>query len=187
MARASTDALAARLAVLEDRQAIMDLYARYLWLIDTRDWERMKSDRIFTDDAELSFGHGHGPSATGFTARGPAEILEFYIRHFSELVSGTAHYFTNVAIEMSSDDIATVRSYLLSFNWNAQAPHNADPYRRPADYVGVGVRLDEVRKVGDQWRIAKTRRRSLGPSPFGLGGPSQADLDKFFGTTAQGQ
>lgn len=161
----STD-LAFRLAAIEDRLAIADLYARYLWLVDNREWEEIATE-IFAPEGELSFG------AAG-TARGPAEIGEVFAREMSRL-EGTAHYLTNLVVEFPSPGRATSRSYIQSFHWGRRRDAEAS---RPADFVGVGVYRDELVERDGRWWVVARRRSNLGPSPVGLGSPPRDfDLD----------
>jgi ketosteroid isomerase-like protein len=152
---------------MRDRQAVADVYVMYAWLVDCGEWDRV-AEEIFTEDAEMSLG-------TGEPTRGRAAIRRAFERVAEEL-EGTAHFVTNVRVVLSGDGRALAQAYFQSYHWTRGAVPTTLP--READFVGIGVYLDEFRKERDGWRIARRRRRNLGPSPLGHGAmpPSMSRL-----------
>lgn len=151
--------LRARVEELEDRIAIRDMYTLYCWLCDNKDWERVGTD-IFSADAEESHGdgmetkHGGPVIAASFAAMGVG-------------MAETAHYISNVTIDLKGDGTANAQAYIEGYHWTEETAA-AGP-ARPADFIGVGIYMDELRKEPAGWRITRRRRRNLGPGPVGLG------------------
>ena len=85
---------------VSDELAIAALLNRYARAVDTKDWDLYRS--VFTDDAHIDY------SANVFQGSLDAAI-EFFTGLFSELVTMSMHYITN--IESSIDgDTAQVRA-----------------------------------------------------------------------------
>ena len=105
MLRALIDTLAARLKVLEDREAIRELIASYGPLADSGD-ARAVAD-LWREDGVYAVG------AMG-EARGRAEIAGFITgeTHQALLADGCAHLLGPVAIELDGDK-ATARGHSL--------------------------------------------------------------------------
>ena len=78
--------------------ALLNTYAR---AVDTKDWELYRS--VFTDDAHIDY------SASGVIAGSLDEVVDFFRRDFSALVSMSMHYITNIESEID-DDTARVRA-----------------------------------------------------------------------------
>jgi 3-phenylpropionate/cinnamic acid dioxygenase small subunit len=146
-----------RVAQLEDRLAIEDLYARYAWLQDSKRWEEI-ADVIFTEDGEWHMG-------TGEAFIGTERIHE--AMSIQRILEGTAHYITNCQVEVHGDGTATAQAYFQSFHWTKDESEKGAA--RGVEMVGVGVYLDELRKEADGWKVVKRRRRNLGPGPLGFG------------------
>jgi 3-phenylpropionate/cinnamic acid dioxygenase small subunit len=153
------DELARRIAGLEAREAVTRRYFHYAWLVDSRNWNRV-ADEIFAPDAELSLGTSMA------THRGREAISRSFSTVLPDL-EGTAHYFTNIDVEVVSDTDARARAYFQSFHWALDTAGSGP--RRPVDFVGSGVYFDEWRKEPEGWRIVQRRRRNLGPGPLGFG------------------
>jgi 3-phenylpropionate/cinnamic acid dioxygenase small subunit len=159
MDQTTSEALLDRLTALEDQLAISDVYAHYAWLLDSRRWD-LVPEEIFAADAELSLGTGMA------TSRGREEIRANFEAMLPDL-EGTAHFFTNVRVDLNGDGTAAAQAYFQSFHW-AEETADGGP-RRPVDFVGAGVYFDDLRKDPEGWRIFRRRRRNLGPGPLGFG------------------
>jgi hypothetical protein len=141
---------------LADREAIKDLLAHYCFLVDSKQ-SHLLTKEIFTPDAIDDHGLGEW--------RGWQEIG----RAFADLMprfESTAHVLGNIRVELDRDR-ARSRSYVTAWHWLART---ADRGRfRPADFVALGIYLDEMRKESEGWRISRRRFRPLGPSSLGIG------------------
>lgn len=143
-------------AELDEREAIRDLLAHYCFLIDSSQ-SHLLTTEIFTPDAVDDHGMGEW--------RGSEEIG----RAFAALMprfEGTAHVLGNVRIELDGDRART-SAYVTAWHWLARTSGRGRI--RPADFVAVGVYLDEMAKGPGGWRITRRRFRPLGPSSLGVG------------------
>jgi hypothetical protein len=140
------------------REEITDLLYRYCFLLDTGR-EAEIPEAIFTSDAVEN--HGTGMAVT----RGTAALIDWFTAVCSEF-DGTAHYLSNVVVEVTGDT-ATARSYVQGWHW-LKSTGKAGPDRN-ADFVTIGMYLDELRSTEQGWRISARRRRNVGTSAVGLG------------------
>lgn len=133
--RASAD-VAARLARIEDRQAISDLAVLYGFVMDERVIEAVP--RLFADDATLRSQDGV------FAANGIDEIVTTYQGRFAAL--GATNHFTHghvIRFDDSDPDIAT--GLLAS---HAEVVRNGTP-------MWVALRYkDTYRRVDGRWKFA---------------------------------
>ncbi len=79
---------------VSDELAIAALLNRYARAVDTKDWELYRS--VFTDDAQIDY------SADVFVGSLDGAI-EFFTGLFSELVTMSMHYITNVESTIDGD------------------------------------------------------------------------------------
>lgn len=132
----------------EDRAAIEDLLARYLFALDWNDFDTFGD--TFTEDAEFEYARG--------TARGREAIVET-IRGFKERIG--AHYTDeqgNPAVlrhvlGQTVIRVAGDRAFVTAFWWEMA---NNGPGNTPL--VGTfGTYEDELQRVAGQWKFAKRR------------------------------
>ena len=149
--------LLARLAALEDRRAIDDLYYEYLWVLDNREWRQLV-ETFFAEDAIMDLSGGD-------VTCGRDAIADVLATKMGTL-RATTHYYTNLVVRLAGD-IAQSRGYVQSWHWN---PETGDPEPLPpVDFVCVGAFEDELVRRDGRWWISRRRRRSLGPTPLGFG------------------
>ena len=138
-----------RSSYADDRAAIEDLQARYMFALDWQDAETYSA--TFTDDGILDWAGGisHGRDAIRAEVRGMRE-------HFAKHEAADApirparlrHVISNVVIRIDGDR-ATGRAYWFELNDDGRD-------RRP--YVGAyGHYEDELRKVHGQWLFSQRK------------------------------
>ncbi len=132
-------ALAARLARLEDLEALRRLKADYCALADGGA-TGAEIAALFTAEAELEFGPAGG------RARGRAEIAAFYDRLGGRFASG-AHLLANPRLDLDGDR-ASGRWWMLLVAVDTRAEPPAER-RLLAEYRERYARTDGV------WRIAR--------------------------------
>jgi hypothetical protein len=168
----------ARVASLEAQRDVTTVaYSRYGWLLDSGDWARV-ADETFAADAVQDLG-------SGMVQTGRAEINAAFARMFAAIES-TVHYFSNVTVELLDDSSASCRAILQAWHWTLETSHLGPV--RDADFVSVGVYMDEVRLGHEGWRVTHRRRRNLAPGPLGLGTvpPGFAELLRGWGQGDRG-
>lgn len=137
---------------LEDRNAIVELWARYCELNDTQDVDGLIAE-VYAADAieEYAMGHQRG------RLRGHEEIKRYFA---SELPAceWTAHVLGQTRVQVSGDSACGTHCITAS-HWLRVA--DADPMRA-ADWIGVGTITDELRREPAGWRVAHRHRRFTG-------------------------
>jgi ketosteroid isomerase-like protein len=131
-------ALAARLQVLEDKEAIWDLFMEYKRHLDARDFKAYAS--LFTDDAVWGGNLGK--------AVGPKEIEDLLVRTLEVYESDrerTYHLVMNPVIVVNGD---TAKS---KSNWGFVTRSDIDG---PV-FQMLGRYSDELRRTPDGWRFSR--------------------------------
>ena len=136
----TSDDLAARVARLEDLEAIKQLKYRYWRCLDTKQWDEMTE--CFTPDASAAYGEGR------YTFAGRDAIMQF-LRDAMGVQSGTwgHHHGHHPEIELTGPTTArgvwALHNYLLN-------PRAQRGVRMACSY------RDEYVKTGGVWRIKHT-------------------------------
>jgi uncharacterized protein (TIGR02246 family) len=125
--------LAHRTAVLETREAVRDLLARYADAVDRRDLDGLSS--IFAPDAVLT--------SPGRRLVGLDEVIGFYREAFTTDQSPRRHFITNVHVTEAAADSATSTAYLLYTAATAGA-----------SIIGWGHYTDTFRRIEGELRVA---------------------------------
>lgn len=121
---------------LQDRQAILDVLARYCRGIDRADYELVRS--VYTDD-----GVDHH---TGFS--GSADDYVTWVRKRSARFSGTMHILGTHTATITGDT-AVAETYGTAHHWG-------DPPDDASLNFTSGFRyLDRLRRTADGWRITE--------------------------------
>ena len=132
----------------DDRAAIEDLMARYLFALDWNDFDTF--GQTFTDDAEFEYARG--------TAKGREAIVET-IRGFKERIGSVytdeqgnpavlRHVLAQTVIRVEGD-----KAWTTAFWWEMA---NNGPGNSPL--VGTfGIYEDELRRVDGGWKFSRRR------------------------------
>jgi hypothetical protein len=145
-----------RIDILWDHHEITKVLNDYAYLIDTGRFEEAAA-AVFTPDAIEDHGFGSA------IHHGRAEIAKF-LRDALTPFEAAQHSLSNFMIEVDGDK-ASSRTYLQGYHWLK----TDGPAERAADYVAVGLYIDEWQRTAEGWRIKHRKRRALGRSPLGFG------------------
>lgn len=122
-----------RMRELVDIADIVDQKHAYLRAADALD-----PDRMVRDFVSEGFTASYDP--TGEPIRGREAIREWYSTRLSTVVS-SSHHVSNVEVEFSDPDTATLRCYLYSWQRFDSHPDTADRHRF-ARYIDTWVRVE---------------------------------------------
>jgi hypothetical protein len=148
---------------LGDREEIRELLHHYCWCIDSRQPDLLLTE-FYTRDAVDDHG--------AVRLEGPAQIGDF-MRQLMVWSEGHAHVLSNVHIELAGDR-ARARSYVTAWHW--LAANAGAGSERPADYVSVGMYLDELRREAEGWRVADRRFDTSAPGYTAIGAFPQVEF-----------
>jgi hypothetical protein len=118
----------------EDRLAIMELYARHAWAMDTGDTE--------------AFLAVYAPGATAYGATGEAQIRDWHERFLKDSAFPGSHHFASQfrIVEVSDDSTrALTRAYLVRM-FRVPGTTNIQP-------VWLGYYTDTVVKISGEWKF----------------------------------
>jgi hypothetical protein len=124
---------------MSDRLEIQDLFARYSFAIDERNWDAL--DRVFTPDARIDY------SETGGAAGSFAEIKAWLPVALGDRFPVYQHMVATSRIDLDGDS-ATSRTIL--FNPMVYEKDGA----RQTFFIGLWYR-DRLVRTADGWRIAE--------------------------------
>ncbi len=139
-------ALAARLARLEDTEAVRETWLDYCTQIDLADHERLGD--VFAEDAELEV-EGLAGAVDG-TYRGRRSIIDDFYRRTAGPADGppgsgkamTGHLCTNMRIEVDGDEASTLGYFFEIVDDNL---------------VLIGTYQHRLRREPDRWRFTFKR------------------------------
>ncbi len=140
------------LAVLADRQAVLDVLHHYCYCVDHR-LPNGIADEVFSPDAVDDHG---------FDRWEGREQLRAAFTSIVERFTATAHLLANPRILIDGDR-ATSHCHVTAWHW---LPGGAS---HEADFVMVGTYEDELRRLDEGWRITFRRFRRVGPTPTASG------------------
>lgn len=122
------------------RDEIVELFTRYGWACDTKDWTLLES--CFYPDATIDYS-GFGHAIEGY------QPLEDYLRQALDALDATQHLFTNFAVEIAGDE--------CTFRCGMRAQH----VRRSATdgplFEVAGTYHVAARRSEDGWRMTELR------------------------------
>ena len=133
--------LESRIQILEDREAIKELKARYCYLVDSRDWDAWAA--LFTEDAQGTF--------VGFgTADGRAGFLKYAHEVIGPQFPFLVHMVHNPIIEVNGDE-ALGRWY-----FDVPCVSSAESEAFGGGKAGwlQGMYDERYRRTADQWLIS---------------------------------
>ena len=140
---------------LIDKEAIVDLYARYAAALDACEWDVLR--RLFTEDAVLDWN-------------GPAERWEGIDRIIERVAEmnaghpGSHRMMSNHRVSFDGDSARAIALY-RSAHLDESKPGAGETYRKTHSHEGWY--LSELRRTPEGWRIAYLRHETL----------TRADLD----------
>ena len=135
--------LATRIALLEDREAIRDLIARYGPLADAGDCAGAAA--LWTEDGVYEVG-GFG----SYTGRTAIQALLEGESHQGLILGGAAHVLSPPVIDLDGDN-ATARTYSVVFR---KSGDSWEAHRASAN-------LWHLVRVGADWKVARRINRLL--------------------------
>lgn len=124
---------------ISDRLEIEDLFARYSFAIDDRDWDAL--DRIFTPDARIDYTETGG--ASGSIAEIKAWLPDALARF-----PRYQHMVATTKLDISGD---TATSRTILFN---PMVHRDDTGQEQTFFIGLWYR-DRLVRTAQGWRIAE--------------------------------
>jgi uncharacterized protein (TIGR02246 family) len=120
-------------ASVEDRTRIGDLFARYMWAIDTGDVDTLAG--CFTEDGALE-----SPAVGQYCGRSSIRAFAQRFAAFRERGSQMRHVISNLLVD-ADGDLASAKCYLVVFLTKDGASRLLGPGRYECD----------LRKVDGQW------------------------------------
>lgn len=133
------------LASLLDKEAIKDLRILYAHCLDSNNIQAM--DQVFTDDAvvEVTVGKMEGIDAIRAGLGNAFKLFDRDRRGSYPFM----HAIVNHSVRLTGPDTAEGRCYLIDFETASKAD--------PNPLLLLGLYADEYKRIGGQWRIARTR------------------------------
>ena len=124
---------------ISDRLEIQDLFARYSFAIDDRDWDAL--DEVFTPDAQIDYAETGG-------AKGSFEKIKRWLPVALERFPKFQHMVATTKLELNGDR-ASSRTILF----NPMVHHNSDGSSQTF-FIGLWYR-DQLVRTDKGWRIAE--------------------------------
>jgi hypothetical protein len=137
----------------DDVIAIGNLVAESQYLIDSGRWSRLADD-VFAAEAdgvvpEADFGFALWRGTDAIRAGFDTSLARF---------EACMHAVTNLHISLDGDR-AVARYYVQGWHW----VRGAERVSTEADFVVLGVMVDDVVRQPSGWRVARRSLRRLGP------------------------
>ena len=130
---------------ISDRLEIQDLFARYSFAIDERDWEAL--DQVFTPDARIDYTESGG-------AKGSLAAIKAWLPGALERFPAFQHMVATTKLTLDGD---TANSRTILFN---PMVHVGDGGERQTFFMGLWYR-DTLVRTPAGWRISE-RYEELG-------------------------
>lgn len=124
---------------MSDRLEIQDLFARYSFAIDERDWDAL--DRVFTPDARIDYSETGG-------ARGSFPAIKAWLPIALERFAMFQHMVATTKLDLAGD---TATSRTILFN---PMVHRDAAGAEQVFFIGLWYR-DRLVRTGEGWRIAE--------------------------------
>jgi 3-phenylpropionate/cinnamic acid dioxygenase small subunit len=124
---------------ISDRIEIQDLFARYSFAIDERDWAAL--DTVFTPDARIDYSETGG-------AKGSLAEIKAWLPVALERFPMFQHMVATTKLELDGDE---ARSRTILFN---PMTHKAEDGTEQVFFIGLWYR-DRLVRTADGWRIAE--------------------------------
>lgn len=128
---------------LADRLAIQDVLTRYVWALDTKDWDALAS--VFAPGAQVDYSESGGP-------KGSAEEFLPWVAKMLSAFPMTQHLLVNVDIAVDGDQ-ATARSACYN-------PMGAATEAGPLHLFFLGIEYhDRLARGPNGWQITERVER----------------------------
>lgn len=124
---------------ISDRLEIQDLFARYSFAIDERDFDAL--DTVFTPDARIDYTETGG-------AKGTLPEIKAWLPVALERFPMFQHMVATTKLELAGDE---ARSRTILFN---PMTHKAEDGTEQVFFIGLWYR-DRLVRTADGWRIAE--------------------------------
>lgn len=124
---------------ISDRLEIQDLFARYSFAIDDRDWDAL--DKVFTPDAQIDYSETGG-------AKGSFAKIKAWLPGALERFPRFQHMVATTKLDIAGDE---ARSRTILFN---PMVHRADDGTEQVFFIGLWYR-DRLVRTPEGWRIAE--------------------------------
>lgn len=124
---------------ISDRLEIQDLFARYCFAIDERDWDAL--DRVFTPDAQIDYSETGG-------AAGTFAQIKTWLPVALERFPMFQHMVATTKLDLDGD---TARARTILFN---PMVHRNAAGEEQVFFIGLWYR-DRLVRTADGWRIAE--------------------------------
>ena len=124
---------------ISDRLEIQDLFARYSFAIDERDWDAL--DRVFTPDARIDYSETGG-------AKGSYPEIKAWLPKALERFPMFQHMVATTKLDLAGDE---ARSRTILFN---PMVHRNAQGEEQVFFIGLWYR-DHLVRTADGWRIAE--------------------------------
>lgn len=124
---------------ISDRLEIQDLFARYSFAIDERDWDAL--DGIFTPDAQIDYSETGG-------AKGTYPKIRAWLPVALERFPTFQHMVATTKLDIAGDE---ARSRTILFN---PMTHRSGDGAEQVFFIGLWYR-DRLVRTADGWRIAE--------------------------------
>jgi len=124
---------------ISDRLEIQDLFARYTYAIDERNWDGL--DDVFTPDATIDYTETGG-------AKGTVAQIKAWLPVAMQRFPRYQHMVATTKLELDGD---TARSRTILFN---PMVHRADDGAEQVFFIGLWYR-DKLVRTPAGWRIAE--------------------------------
>jgi ketosteroid isomerase-like protein len=140
-------------------QEISELMYDYGYYVDINDADKLAA--LFTEDCTVTYAVGFGASSLEEYRRLLGSIGDYF--------AGTAHYVTNLKIDLIDDSHARVRAMVVA--WHRYMRERPDSH-------WMGYYFNEVRRVDGTWLIHKLEMRTVGMAHHHLPPESLIPLDR---------
>ncbi|MBS0474263.1 MAG: nuclear transport factor 2 family protein [Proteobacteria bacterium] len=124
---------------MSDRLEIQDLFARYSFAIDERDWDAL--DKVFTPDARIDYTETGG-------AKGSFAEIKAWLPVALERFPMFQHMVATTKLDIAGDE---ARSRTILFN---PMVHRSDAGEEQVFFIGLWYR-DRLVRTPEGWRIAE--------------------------------
>ena len=124
---------------MSDRLEIQDLFARYSFAIDERDWDAL--DRVFTLDAQIDYGETGG-------ARGDFAQIKAWLPLALERFPMFQHMVATTKLDIDGDEARRLRIRILAKVFRNAAGEDQ------TFFIGLWYR-DRLVRTAEGWRIAE--------------------------------